>query len=68
MFVVNLHTYGPAFEDAATNPVTLSVKKGGEKRERERNPHKGQEGTHLLELMVLDSAINLQKCIPFCSG
>lgn len=56
VFVVNLHTYGPAFEDTATNPVTLSVKKGGGE-----DLHKGKESTHLLELMVLDSPI---KCIP----
>lgn len=37
MFVVNLHAHGPAFEDAATNPVTLSEKdrEGGETRQRE---------------------------------
>lgn len=36
VFVVNLQAYGPAFEDAATNPVTLP--------ERERGREQGQQG------------------------
>ena len=46
MFVVNLHAYGPAFEDAATNPVTLSEKdgEGGETRQREGGGKRPRHG------------------------
>lgn len=45
VFVVNLYAYGPAFEESATNLVTLSEKEreGRERREakRERYLRKG---------------------------
>lgn len=54
VFVVNLHAYGPAFEDTATNPVTLSEKeregrgrKTARQREGETAQDKGQESTRL---------------------
>lgn len=50
VFVVNLHAYGPAFEDTATNPVTLSEKERegrGRRTAGQRDQDKGQESTRL---------------------
>lgn len=57
VFVVNLQAYGPAFEDTATNPLTLSEKERERRGRRIARQREGERGTREHSLVADDGKL-----------